>query len=123
MKRKFKDSLEYYVYNYDFNKKSLYRCNIFNSSLVQDIEKYLKDSFASRKSFKKYLDGEFKYYYWSRREYEISMGDLYEEDPEKYFKVSVYDQIEPNLDIIVDYVIATYNKIKRNKVRLYDEEI
>ena len=48
MDAKYKDILKYYVLGYDFNKKQVYRANIFNNiyvynSVVELIKKYLTD--------------------------------------------------------------------------------
>ena len=42
---------------------------------------------------------------WSRCEYEISVGDAFEEDVNKLEKWDCYKQAEPNMEVITDMCI------------------
>lgn len=104
MKRK--AELKFYAYRYDTNLKKLVRINVLNERITDYIMKGIKGGkIYDRAMLKDALDNEFKYYYMSKREHELSVGDLYETDLNKYEKVSVYDQIKDNLEVITDYVI------------------
>ena len=49
------------------------------------------------------------YNYWSRTEYEISMGPLWPnklEDLKEFEKIDVYRQIKMNLDNICKYIVC-----------------
>lgn len=45
------------------------------------------------------------YYYWSRCECEIAVGDLFAKYPDEYEKIDAFRQIEMNLDRMVEYII------------------
>lgn len=100
--------LAYYVFNYDFNKKEVYRFNILDSEdlkerIVKGIKKgEIKDIPSLKESLKRY----FMYRYWSKAEYEILVTDLFPKDFEKEsVKLDVWFQIEPNLDRIVEHIV------------------
>lgn len=45
------------------------------------------------------------YSFWSKAEYEIMIGDLFETDCNKLEKWDVYDQILPNLEQLCRYIL------------------
>ena len=47
------------------------------------------------------------YYYWSKSECEIQVAGLLAEKEEEFKKIDIWYQLEPNLDIITDYIIKT----------------
>jgi len=51
---------------------------------------------------------------WSRVEYEISVGDAFEEDISKYKKIDCYWQCEKNIPIIAREIIHQYKEYKKN---------
>ena len=96
--------LEWYVLNYDWNAKKIINFNIFGASFIEKLYKEVKKKkVANTEDLKQFIDNWAKYYFSSRREYEIAVGDLgtKEEDLEK---IDVYRQIKPNLDRITEYV-------------------
>ena len=126
---------EFYVLNYDFNKKKIINYNIFNNTRVQE---------WTEKAVKKYLRAPKKYKYepfnknektlygfealvtvinsiirceeWGRREYEISSGDAFETDCSKLEKIDCYMQAKPNMVIITHEVIRQYKEqLKKEK--------
>lgn len=100
--------LEWYVLNYDFNKKQVENFNIFRSSRFLDCLKETLEHFKNTndyKMFKEELKTDLMYSFWSKREYEISVGDAFEEDLSKYEKIDIYDQVLPNLDNLAMYLI------------------
>ena len=123
---------EYYVLNYDVNKKCVENFNIFNNISLNK---------ATEKEVRKYLRSPKKYYYvkhdlwvgkcdyiygfdglcetikslimwqeWSRCEYEISVGDAFETDLDKFEKWDCYTQCVPNIPIITREVIWQYKQ-------------
>lgn len=125
---------EFYVLNYDFNKKRVINYNIFNNIMVNE---------WTEKAIKKYLRSPSKYKYerysqnaiygfealceeirsiiaWQqcgRREYEISVSDAFETDVEEFEKWDVYEQAKPNIPIIARECIYQYKQQrKENKV-------
>ena len=89
---------EYFVLNYDCNAKKIVPFNIFRNILVQDgtekaVRKYLRSpknftykSFDGKEilhgfdALVREIDGIVKWEEWSRREYEVSVGDAFEDD-------------------------------------------
>ena len=106
MKRK-NVNLEWYVMNHDFNKNKVYFINIFRTDIVENVIKAcIKKKVTCYNSLLELLSREFKYHYMSRAEYEIVVGGLFAKDMEKDLeKISVWNQIEPNMDRICEYVI------------------
>ena len=126
---------EYYVLNYDCNKKKVENFNIFRNCLVQEhtekaVRKYLrkpknykyvvqhKNDFLGREEIAVYgfdalvreIDGIIKWCEWSKREYEISVGDAFETDINKLEKWDTYSQAHPNAEIIAYTVIRQYKE-------------
>ena len=126
---------EFYVLNYDCNKKKVINYNIFNNILVQEsTEKAVKKYLRNPKKFKyiiqyenKFLEREEISIYgfdalvkeinsiihwqeWGRREYEISVGDAFTTDCNKLEKWDCYQQAKPNIEIITREVIYQYKQ-------------
>lgn len=133
--RKGSDSLqfEYYVLNYDCNKKKVIPFNIFRNINVQEstereIKKYLRNlknyvykSFDGQEEIYgfdglvKEIDHIIKWQEWSRREYEVSVGDAFETDCEKLEKWDCYGQAALNMKMITHEVIRQYKEQKKAK--------
>ena len=129
------DSLqfEYYVLNYDCNKQRVIPFNIFRNIHVQEctereIRKYLRSpknyaykSFDGQEeiygfdALVKEIDHIIKWQEWSRREYEVSVGDAFETDCEKLEKWDCYGQAKPNMKMITYEVIRQYKEQKKAK--------
>ena len=130
---------EYYVLNYDTNKKKVENFNIFRNCLVQEhtekaVKKYLrspknykyviqhKNDFLGREEIVVYgfealvkeIDSIIKWREWSKREYEISVGDVFETDINKLEKWDTYSQAHPNAEIIAYTVIRQYKEQLKN---------
>lgn len=129
---------EFYVLNYNFNKKCVENFNIFNNIILSE---------ETEKQIRKYLRSPNKYYYqkydfntkeyshiygfdglcetikslimwqeWGRREYEISVGDAFEDDLDNFEKWDCYKQCIPNIPMITREVIWQYKQqIKERK--------
>ena len=127
---------KYYVLNYDCNAKKIVPFNIFRNIHVQEwtekaVRKYLRSpknftykSFDGKEilhgfdAFVKELDGIIAWQEHWRREYEISVGDLFETNINNYEKWDTYSQAKPNMVIIAHEVIRQYNEqLKREKAR------
>ena len=124
---------EYYVLNYDINKNKVIPFNIFRNINVQEctereVNKYLRSpknyvykSFDGHEilhgfdAFVKELDGIIKWQEWSRREFEISVGDAFEDDCEKLEKWDCYGQAHMNIEMIAREVIWQYKEQKKAK--------
>ena len=128
---------EYYVLNYNWNKKCVENFNIFNNISLNDaVEKEVRTYLRLPKKYyyQKYdFDtNQYNYIYgfdglcrtikslimwqeWSRREYEISVGDAFEDDLSKFEKWDCYRQCEPNIPMITREVIWQYKQQLREK--------
>lgn len=101
---------EFYVLNYRFNEQDICKFNIFNSvKFTEGIDRLLKE-FVTFDDFVEKLDSLLRYCFWCKREYEISVGDLFEQDLDKYFKVDVYSQVAPNIDVLAHLIIDCHNE-------------
>lgn len=129
---------EFYVLNYNFNKKCVENFNIFNNITLNDaVEKEVRTYLRSPKKYY-YMKhglwvGENTYIYgfdglcetikslimwqeWGRIEYEISVGDAFENDIDNFEKWDCYKQCIPNIPIITREVIWQYKQqIKERK--------
>lgn len=140
-------NLVYKVFFYDFNNKKITSKNIFYKDAIEEIVKYIKrkSTILTDKEYENldYIEKpvdiqtkkcEFtdikeaikcwaKYNYWSRAEYELMIGDLYEEDLNKYEKVDIYQQIMLNLDLITQYFcFNVFLKAKTDKALASGED-
>ena len=124
---------EYYVLNYDINTKKIVPFNIFRNIHVQEwtekaVRKYLHSpknftykSFDGKEilhgfdAFVKELDGIIKWQEWSRRQYEVSVGDAFEDNCENLEKWDCYGQAHMNIEMIAREVIRQYKEQKKTK--------
>lgn len=131
---------EYYVLNYDFNKKKVVNYNIFNNIRVQEwtekeVRKYLRapkkykhivqygNKFLGREEIAIYgfdalveeIDRTIAWQERGRREYECSVGDAFTTDCNKLEKIDCYYQSKPNMKIIAREVIFQYKKQLKEK--------
>lgn len=125
---------EYYVLNYDCNKKKVIPFNIFRNINVQEwtekaVRKYLRSpkNYKFERSYRneepvygfdalvKEIDSIIAWQEWGRREYEVSVGDAFETDCEKLEKWDCYGQAAPNMKMIVHEVIRQYKEQKKAK--------
>ena len=91
--------LEWNVLACDFNTDKVINYNIFQGHFYVDLERNKPKTYTELKEFiKKWA----RYYYWSRTEYEMMVGGLFEKCKKE--KVDIYRQIEMNLDRITEYV-------------------
>ena len=132
---------EFYVLNYDFNKKKVVNYNIFNNIRVQEwtekaVRKYLRapkkykhivqyeNEFLGREEIAIYgfdalveeIDRTIAWQERGRREYECSVGDAFETDCEKLEKWDCYRQAKPNMKMITYEIIRQYKEqMKKTK--------
>lgn len=60
--------------------------------------------------YKKWIDGELKYQYWSRCEYEILLVKWPSSNLDKAYKIDIYKQCQMNLDLITELFIQNIDK-------------
>ena len=107
---------EYYVLNYDFNKKKVETFNIFrniylNAATEKSVKKYLRspknykyETFDKNKkviygfdALCKEIESLIRWQEWGRSEYEIGVGYAFEDDIQKLEKWDCYQQCKPNI--------------------------
>ncbi len=129
---------EFYVLNYNFNKRKIEMFNIFNNIRVQEwaekaVRKYLRNpkrftftSYTKNEEviygfdgFVKELDRIIRHEEWSRRQYEISVSDAFTTDCEKLEKWDCYQQCKPNMEMIAREVIHAYRLQKKKEGEQY----
>ena len=122
-------NFEYYVLNYNNNKHCVENFNIFNNIHVQEeVEKAVKRYLRSPSKYTYYhttlkgfdalcdeIRSIIQWQEWSRVQYEISVGDAFETDINKFEKWDCYAQCEPNIPIIAREVIYQYKQQIKEK--------
>lgn len=127
---------EFYVLNYNFNKRKVEMFNIFNNIHVQEwTEKAVKKYLRAPKKFKyqpfgkdiepiygfdalvREIDSIIHCEEWARREYEISVADAFETDCSKLEKIDCYYQARANMEIITYEAIRQYKEQLKKKER------
>lgn len=126
---------EFYVLNYDLNNKKVRMFNIFNNVLVQEhTEKAIRKYLRSPKKYKykslykdketiygfdalvKEIDSIIHWQEFSRFEYELSCGYVFEIDCNKLEKIDCYYQAHANAEIIAHTVLRQYKEqLKKQK--------
>ena len=97
--------MEWYVLNYDFNKKQIVKFNIFNNIKFYSGVKELLENYTDIDDFVSGLTSLLRYCFWCKREYEISVGDAFENDLDKYVKLDIFEQVIPNVKVLAYYII------------------
>ena len=128
---------KFYVLNYDTNRKKVEMFNIFNNINVQEwTEKAIKKYLRSPKKFKyesynkneeviygfdaliREIDSIIRWQEYGRREYEISVGDAFEDDCNKLKKWDCYQQARPNVEMITREVLWQYKQQLKEKEKV-----
>ena len=132
---------EFYVLNYDTNRKKVINYNIFNNILVQEwTEKAVKKYLRSPKKFSytpfgkdietiygfdalvKEIESTIRWQEWGRREYEVSVADAFETDITKLTKWDCYMQAKPNMVMIAHEVIRQYKEQLKKEIEIGNEQ-
>lgn len=99
-----KNNLEWNVLNYDWNSKKIVPYNVCCViDREPELQKLLK-THTDRDTFNKQLRRWCMYHFWSKIEYEISVGDAFEDDMNKLEKWDIYGQIMLNFERFSNYV-------------------
>jgi hypothetical protein len=109
-------NLRWYVLNHNFNANTITKFNIFDSSRFNDCLDNLIKKYSNFEDFKIKLKNDLRYCFWSKAEYEIIAGGLFAREGNDFFKIDVYSQIEPNIDILADYIFEKVNEKKKKKL-------
>lgn len=65
-----------------------------------------KDRPVTKEQWKEFVEGKGSYMFWARAEYEIIVSQWPPTD--KHKKVDIWQQIEPNIDLIVSLLMEEY---------------
>lgn len=138
-------NFKYYVLNYDINGRKVEMFNVFQNSAVnkyanKEVRKFIRNQKAyyhkeyitrypepmeekrtyGFEGFVKGLRSIIRWQEWSRREYEISVGDAFETDCTKLEKWDCADQCEPNMEMIAREIIYQYKQAMKDEKRNKD---
>ena len=98
--------LEWYVLNHDFNSKKIYNFNILQQGYILDLIRMIEDKYHDvhdYKSLKECIKRWANYNFNHKTEFEIFVNGWFDNE-DNLTKISVYDQIEPNLDLLTEYI-------------------
>lgn len=112
--------ISFYVLYKDFNNgqmtpydvmPSLYG-SIFNSNgslskknfYICDDKTFKRRNIKDKKDLKKFVNSHFMYHYWSKCEWEYIASDWPPKKDNREVKIDVYQQLKPNIDLIVDII-------------------
>ena len=100
-------NLEWNVLMADDNNKKIVNYNVLDDELVQRLHTKIvkKKEITNYEQLKEDVKRWCMYYYWSKCECEIIVGDIFGEYPEEYKKIDAWRQIEMNLDRMCEYII------------------
>lgn len=116
----------FYALNYNFNERKIEFFNVFNNILVYEhtvkaVNDYWKGKYTLEE-FINELDHIIMWQEWSRCEYEIAVGYLFEEDMDKFEKIDCYQQAHANIDLIAQQVINEFKK-KHPKMKKIEKSL
>ena len=103
-----KKEMKWYAFYHDSNNDKIVKTNVIREDLINEIKKSMKKPdfrighiVNSLEDLREIVKGNLMYHYWSKCEYEMIVKGLFGDEE---YKVSIYDQLEPNLDRIVEYI-------------------
>ena len=99
--------LEWNVLVADFNSKKIMNYNVLDDELIKELHKEIvkKKTIINYEQLKAKVRSWCIYYYWSKVEWEISVGDLFAKYPDQFEKIDAFRQIEMNLDRMCEYIM------------------
>lgn len=111
MKKRIKeiDNMEWYVLMHEFNKNEIVQFNIFDSYNFNTGVSEALTKYVDYNSFKEKIRGELAYAFRGKAEYEIVCSGLFAKSDNERYKIDIYTQVLPNLDILCHYIIDSYN--------------
>jgi hypothetical protein len=105
--------MEWYVLWHEFNEDKVEKYNIFGHRIFDEgVRKALK-KYTTFKEFKEELRKALFYTYGSKCEYEILCKGFC--GGNEWFKIDIYDQVLPNLDILARYIVNYHNSDGRRR--------
>ena len=100
-------NLEWNVLMADFNTKKIKNYNVLSYELVDRLHTKIvkKKEITNYEELKEDVRRWCMYYYWSKTECEIAVGNLFAKYPDEFEKIDAFRQIEMNLDRMCEYII------------------
>lgn len=117
MKHKLKNPPKFFAFYHHYSDDHLSPYNVLSESLLEDmlkavgkkyydLDKNKYDYLDTREKFINKLKHEFMYRYWGKCEWEFIVSNWVCTDFEQ--KVDVWAQLEPNVEVIADLIINSY---------------
>ena len=109
-----KINLEWNVFRYDINSREISKWNVFkHGGFYEDVIKVRRES-KNKTTFSTKLRSKARYYFWSRCEYEIILGEWPPAPAGRNVeeKIDVYDQLDMNWEMFVDYLWRKMRNVK-----------
>lgn len=108
-----KTGLKWFVFVEDINSKRIKVYNIFeHKDFMEDCDDawkdYINDEHRDFSKFKKDIESNLMYYFWSKCEWEIVLSDFPPSDSFQKKKIDVYQQVKINWDKFIDYLFSWY---------------
>lgn len=104
-------NLKYMAFRYDSNVNKLVFTNVLagmEEEISNKVRKGKKDKWKpvyNYETFKDFIKTDLMYHYWCKAEHETVIGGLFNHTEEDLAKHDIWWQLEPNLDIICQYII------------------
>lgn len=122
--------MKFYALRYDVNAKEVKPFNIFqNICFAEDVERKMKKYLADPEHYeyqdyhglksqniygeaaiKKDIDLALRGEFWARAQYEMCVGDKFEQNPDNLTATDVYEQCAMNFDVLFDYILRSYKE-------------
>lgn len=122
--------LKFYALRYDINAKKVKPFNIFqNWCFAEDVERKMKEYLADPEHYeyqdcydvasntiygeaaiKKEIDISLRCEFWARAQYEMCIGDKFEQNPNNLTATDIYEQCAMNFDVLFDYILRSYKE-------------
>lgn len=112
---KYFNTLCWYCINWDFNSKKPVYINVIRYIDAAELFKRLTysgnnrnayNSITTQDEFYSFCRSQLAYYFRGNANFEMSLGDLHVSVIDSMYKLSVFDQIEPNINHIINYIIT-----------------
>ena len=107
-----KTGLKWFVFVEDINKKQIKVYNIFeHKDFMEDCDDAWEDYINEHRDFSKFkkdIESNLMYYFWSKCEWEIVLSNFPPSDSFQRRKIDVYQQVKINWDKFIDYLFSWY---------------
>ena len=104
--------LKWFVFVEDINSKRIKVYNIFeHKDFMEDCDDAWEDYINEHRDFSKFkkdIESNLMYYFWSKCEWEIVLSDFPPSDSFQKKKIDVYQQVKINCDKFIDYLFSYY---------------